>query len=208
MSTHNKVHPAKDLSRCVMPSEMLLETVQQFSPKYHDLFQSILKEMFNCHDLGNLHLADPGPIETMFPALYKARIQARQEKGVRSIAEDRAAGKRIAKSQKVHLNSSPIFKRFVDIYKSFVFECIFPQFQHFGDLIFQAEPIIRIVLPGSVATSKLHADGDFWHQMNEINFWVPLTRVEGANSLWCESVPGKGEFHHHDLSCYVYLSFL
>lgn len=28
----------------------------------------------------------------------------------------------------------------------------------------------------------------------EVNFWVPLSRVYGTNSLWTESEPGKGDF--------------
>ena len=38
------------------------------------------------------------------------------------------------------------------------------------------------------------------YQASEINVWLPLTRVYGANTLWAESVPGKGDFRPFDLA--------
>jgi hypothetical protein len=71
---------------------------------------------------------------------------------------------------------------------------VYPQFSEYDtEVLYQAEPILRVVFPGSVASAKLHKDSEFWHQCNEVNYWVPLTDVKGENSLWSESVPGKGE---------------
>ena len=55
-----------------------------------------------------------------------------------------------------------------------------------------------MVLPttNGVATGRPHRDCDYsQHEPAEINFWVPLTDVWGANSLQLESVPGAGDFH-------------
>jgi hypothetical protein len=33
----------------------------------------------------------------------------------------------------------------------------------------------------------------------EVNFWVPLTRVFGTNTLFVESAPGRGDFRPVEL---------
>lgn len=200
------MHPRKDFNRCVLPPSMLVEDQQRMPEKYRVLFQRTLQEMFQCDNLEKLHECDHGPVDTMAPALYHARIQAKVEKGARGVGESRDIGKRIIKSQKAAWRNNEHLKRFVEIYKSFVFEHIMPQFKDFGEIIYQAEPLIRIVFPGSVAPAKLHADGDFWHQANELNYWVPVVDVDGASSLWSESFPNAGAvnaiWHAIDFSCW------
>ena len=90
-------------------------------------------------------------------------------------------------------------------------------------VLYQKKPILRVVLPGSVPPSELHCDADYFHDANEINFWVrtsylsllasyilpltsyflhpklcddqvPITPVWGSNSLWAESAAGVGDF--------------
>jgi hypothetical protein len=61
-------------------------------------------------------------------------------------------------------------------------------------LLYQRKPILRVVMPGSVPPTKRHCDADYYHDANEINFWVPLTRVWGSNTLWSESAPGARDF--------------
>lgn len=79
------------------------------------------------------------------------------------------------------------------MYTEYVRECVLPQFSSLDEeVLYQAEPILRVVFPGSVPSAKLHADNEFWHQCNELNFWVPMTDVAGANTLWSESTPGQG----------------
>ena len=85
------------------------------------------------------------------------------------------------------------YREFLAVYHRFVAEWIVPQLGQ-GALLYQRKPILRVVLPGSVPPTALHCDADYWHDANELNFWVPLTRVAGANSLWSETEPGKGDF--------------
>lgn len=132
----------------------------------------------------------------MLPVIYHARIQAKLEKGARGLEKgNRPEGKRIIKAQKKHWHKNQTFQKFLAIYTAYVRECIFPQFQEYDGeaMLYQAEPILRVVFPGSVASAKLHSDSEFWHQCNEVNYWCPLTDVAGANSLWSESTPGQGE---------------
>lgn len=170
--------------------------IQQFPPKYLKQFMDVFKELFQCDDLSQLHLADHGPVETMLPVIYHARIQAKMEKGARGLEKgNRPEGKRIIKAQKKHWHKNQTFKKFLSIYTDYVRECILPQFLEYDSeaLLYQAEPILRVVFPGSVASAKLHSDSEFWHQCNEVNYWCPLTDVAGANSLWSESTPGQGK---------------
>ena len=36
---------------------------------------------------------------------------------------------------------------------------------------------------------------EYFHQTNEINVWLPVTRTFSSNTLWSEYTPGKGDFH-------------
>ena len=98
-----------------------------------------------------------------------------------------------ARTHAKRYESSPAYKRFLETYQRFVHDWVMPQL---GDvaLLYQRKPILRVVLPGSVAPTALHCDADYFHDANELNFWVPLTPVWGSNSLWSESSPGAGDY--------------
>jgi hypothetical protein len=63
------------------------------------------------------------------------------------------------------------------------------------ELLFQVEPNFRCHLAGTghLLVHK-HKDADYFHQPNELNFWVPLTPTFGTNTLWAESTPGAQDF--------------
>merc|ERR1711981_506931 len=55
-------------------------------------------------------------------------------------------------------------------------------------------------MPSPVPSCTPHRDSDYAaHHGAEINFWIPLTRVWGSNSLFVESRPGKEDFHPLEL---------
>lgn len=86
--------------------------IQQCPEKYHSQFMLIFRELFQCEDLSQLHLCDHGPVETMLPVLYHARIQAKMEKGARGLEKgNRGEGKRIIKAQKKHWHHNKVFKK-------------------------------------------------------------------------------------------------
>mmetsp|Transcript_34411 Transcript_34411/g.80578 ORF Transcript_34411/g.80578 Transcript_34411/m.80578 type:complete len:281 (+) Transcript_34411:10-852(+) len=66
-------------------------------------------------------------------------------------------------------------------------------------LLFQREPGFRCHVPGQERSGRLHCDGEYGHQRNECNFWLPLTRAFGSNTLWCESTPGAKDFAPFEL---------
>lgn len=45
-----------------------------------------------------------------------------------------------------------------------------------------------------------HRDYEYHRQPGELNFWLPLNRVFGTNTLYTESLPGAGDFHPLELS--------
>lgn len=67
--------------------------------------------------------------------------------------------------------------------------------QHLQPAIaYQREPTFRTQVPDKVPMGFLHADSDYHHPPAEVNWWLPLTPVWGANTLHIESEPGKGDF--------------
>jgi hypothetical protein len=58
-------------------------------------------------------------------------------------------------------------------------------------LLYQRVPTFRVQLPDNVAVGEFHTDGDYNHQVGELNFWVPLTRAWGTNTLWLADEDGR-----------------
>jgi hypothetical protein len=67
-------------------------------------------------------------------------------------------------------------------------------------LIYQRDPNFRAHLPGTrhLLVHK-HRDADYFHQPNEVNFWIPLTECRSTNTVWVESSPGRGDFRPFEL---------
>ena len=62
------------------------------------------------------------------------------------------------------------------------------------DMYYQLKPTLRVIVPSTKSVGHSHTDYEYHHQPGELNFWIPLTPVAGANSLHCESAPGVGDF--------------
>jgi hypothetical protein len=78
-------------------------------------------------------------------------------------------------------------RRLLPVYRCFLFNAIRPLFP--VDLVVQATPTLRIHCPRDPAINSFHTDSAFNHQDGTVNFWVPLTRAFGTNSLWLDLVP-------------------
>jgi hypothetical protein len=64
-----------------------------------------------------------------------------------------------------------------------------------NDVLYQAVPVLRCSHPSARATGVLHDDyHSNNHQPAELNFWIPMNRAFGANTLFVESAPGAGDF--------------
>ncbi|MFI9306724.1 streptomycin biosynthesis protein StrG [Streptomyces triculaminicus] len=58
----------------------------------------------------------------------------------------------------------------------------------------QRVPTFRVHLRNSVAVGDWHRDRDFGHDVTEVNYWVPLTRAFGNNTVWIDDEPVHAEY--------------
>lgn len=63
-----------------------------------------------------------------------------------------------------------------------------------GPIVYQRVPTFRVHLPGNLAVGEFHRDRDYQHSPREENYWLPLTRAWGTNTIWIESEPDRGDF--------------
>ena len=87
---------------------------------------------------------------------------------------------------------------FHKLYDLFVREVILPHVSAiFPDeqlLYYQAFPCVRCVRPGEFSIGP-HSDTSYGFSQANINFYVPLTKIFGTNSLVLESAPGLENWH-------------
>ncbi|MFC8915347.1 streptomycin biosynthesis protein StrG [Streptomyces sp. NPDC047821] len=62
------------------------------------------------------------------------------------------------------------------------------------DVYLQRVPTFRVHLRNSVAVGSWHRDRDFGHDPAEVNYWVPVTRAFGNNTLWIDNEPVHAEY--------------
>jgi ectoine hydroxylase-related dioxygenase (phytanoyl-CoA dioxygenase family) len=87
------------------------------------------------------------------------------------------------------------YREFMEGYRDFIAQRVAPLCGDASGLVYQCPPTIRVSMPARKPTIGLHCDSEYErHQSAEINFWVPLTRVWGSNTLHLESSPDAGDF--------------
>lgn len=84
------------------------------------------------------------------------------------------------------------YDRVRGLYDRFLQEWILPLYGE--DLAVQRVPTFRVHRPGGVAVSAFHTDAQYNHQPATTNYWLPLTRAFGTNSMWIEDAPGAGTY--------------
>lgn len=102
----------------------------------------------------------------------------------------------------LHAQKREIFQT---VYEKLILEYILPHVQatlplssRTNEMYFQAFPCVRLVRPGEFSIG-IHADCSYGFQAGNINFYLPLTRISGTNSLILESSPGQEDWHFLDL---------
>lgn len=86
---------------------------------------------------------------------------------------------------------------FQETYKRFITSEVMPIYGE--DIVYQYIPAFRISYPGNVAVGEFHKDSDYrnsaWaEEVDEDNFFLPLTKSFATNAIWVESNPGSGEY--------------
>ena len=82
--------------------------------------------------------------------------------------------------------------KFYDVYYSFINDVIKPLFNE--DILYQRIPTFRVHQPNNLAVAEYHRDGDYSHSEHEINFYLPLTKAWGTNTIWAETEFDKKDF--------------
>ena len=61
-------------------------------------------------------------------------------------------------------------------------------------LSYSNNPKMRIHFPGTASVSSFHHDIIVTKRIDQVNFWLPFTDVDGSATLWLESDYGKCDF--------------
>ena len=70
----------------------------------------------------------------------------------------------------------------------------------FGEeIVYQKIPPFRVHLPGNVSVGEFHKDkhyrdGDWADKVQELNYFVPLTKAYGTNTVWAETEEDLGDY--------------
>lgn len=85
---------------------------------------------------------------------------------------------------------------FYSIYHSFLRDIIVPLFNE--DVLYQKVPTFRVHQPNNFAVGSWHKDCEYNHSKDEINFYLPLTKARGTNTIWVETERGNSDFKPMD----------
>ena len=83
------------------------------------------------------------------------------------------------------------------IYQKFLLEVIKPRYNE--TIVYQKIPTFRVHLPGNVSVGEFHKDKHYrnveWaEKVRETNYYLPLTKAYGTNTIWAETEEDKGDF--------------
>jgi cytidyltransferase-like protein len=89
------------------------------------------------------------------------------------------------------------FREFQEVFDRFVLEVCAPRMAASYDcheIYYQSFPCVRMIQPGEFSIGP-HADVAYGHHPASSNFYVPMTRISDAASLFLESRPGSEDWH-------------
>lgn len=140
-------------------------------------FRKHIQNLYGCDELESLHLMMPQ--EITYPKLFE-------------VGKDSSTI--FHKKFYSQLNSG--WEPFLSLYKEFV-SCIINENykEEDGEMLYQKKPTFRVHLPENLAVGAFHCDSEFNHPLGEENYIIPLTRMYGTNTVWCESEIGALDFH-------------
>jgi ectoine hydroxylase-related dioxygenase (phytanoyl-CoA dioxygenase family) len=85
----------------------------------------------------------------------------------------------------------------IQLYDEFIHLVIRPLYNE--KIIYQAIPTFRICYPNNIAVGEFHKDKYYrdikWaEQVNEMNYYLPITDAYDTNTIWVESIEDKGDY--------------
>ena len=145
-----------------------------YDPKKYNFLQ-IVKDLFECSDLQDLHTKLPSNI---------------QYKELHKIGEDNKTWFHRIFYKPINDGDSD-FQR---LYDRFIVEVV-SKFIDGKKFLYQKTPTFRVHIPDNVAVGGWHKDSDYNHPDGEVNFIVPLTKAYDTNTIWSETAPGLEDFN-------------
>ncbi len=90
---------------------------------------------------------------------------------------------------------------FDESYIKFLTDEIKPRYSE--EIVYQKIPTFRVHLPGNVSVGEFHKDKYYrdvkWaEKVKETNYYLPLTRAYGTNTIWAESEEDLGDYKPFD----------
>ena len=90
---------------------------------------------------------------------------------------------------------------FDESYIKFLTDEIKPRYGE--EIVYQKIPTFRVHLPGNVSVGEFHKDKYYrdvkWaEKVRETNYYIPLTRAYGTNTIWAESEEDLGDYEPFD----------
>ena len=141
-------------------------------------FRSIVVEWFECDDI-----LPPGSLERLhFHKVYDLFERENDQ----STVWHKCFYDRIRKDN-----------RFEHEYMSFLSQYIKPRFNE--KIVYQKIPTLRVHLPGNISVGEFHKDKHYrdekWaEKVQELNYFMPLTKAYGTNTIWAETEEDLGDF--------------
>jgi len=159
--------------------------------KFENPFPQLLEEMFS------MEYNYTGPLDQIH-TLLESQLLTENEKDYHKHLHEWRKDRDSIFVKKFHEYVDK-YAAFQDTYHQFLREHILPLFPNETHLAIQKTPNIRFSLPDTAAIGfdpkdppqiiGLHCDRDFGHHPTEQNFIIPMTQMEGSNSLYHEPFP-------------------
>lgn len=178
-----------------------------FSKNNNLIFYEFNKEKFNFNELISKHLKDSIkcdrieefhkfiPKEKMPKDIYEGTAHTYGHDILYAIDKNFKQANIVKVSD---LNFINLYREFIDFLSKEIFQ---------KDIIFQKKPSLRIHYPNFTSYGKFHRDSDYNHPKEEINIWLPITKVQNTASMQIESEIGKEDFKPVNLEYGKFLIF-
>jgi len=135
------------------------------------------------------------PFRELYKDLFSEPLETIHERAV--VTNRRMSRNPILKRMKEDIHRS---QRFQELYERFVKDFVGTLLctREHPMLLYAKSPTSRCHLSSMTepkSNGRRHTDFEYNHVPQEINFWLPITKVFGSSTLWVESHPGWGDFH-------------
>lgn len=137
-------------------------------------FGSIVKEIFQCSNLQEIHKKLPSHIK--YDELHE-------------LGEDNKTWFH----QKFYAPINEGDSAFQRLYEKFIVEEISAQFGGIK-FLYQKSPTFRVHAPDNIAVGGWHRDRDYNHSPYEMNIYLPLTPAYDSNTIWAETEEDLGDY--------------